>query len=119
MSEEWPGEMRGPMDVLSKYKEQGKMRAVGVSNHDFGAFCTAAECDWVDVVLAMINYAGHAMDNTPDKVAPVIEKIAQVGQGCLRYEGVGWGGRVAGYHWTPAGPFATAWGLYGGPCHSL
>ena len=91
MSEEWPGEMRGPMDVLSKYKEQGEMRAVCVSNHDFGAFCTAAECDWVDVVLAMINYAGHAMDNTPDKVAPVIEKIAQVGQGCLRYEGGGGG----------------------------
>ena len=83
------------MDVLSKYKEQGKMRAVGVSNHDFGAFCTAAECDWVDVVLAMINYAGHAMDNTPDKVAPVIEKIAQVRQRCLRYEC--WGG-VGLYH---------------------
>ena len=64
MSEEWPG----------------KMRAVGVANHDFGAFHAAAEYDWVDVVLARINYAGHAISNTPDKVAPVIEKIAQVGR---------------------------------------
>ena len=77
----WPETMRGPMDVLSDYKERGLIRAVGVSNHAFGAFCTTAECEWVDVVLARINYAGHSMDNAPDKVAPVIERMAQAGMG--------------------------------------
>jgi hypothetical protein len=31
MSEQWPGKIRGPMDVLSEYKKQGKMRAVGAT----------------------------------------------------------------------------------------
>ena len=88
---DWPETMQGPMDVLSAYKEQGKIRAVGVSNHDFGAFCATAECDWVDVVLARINYAGHAMDDTPDKVAPIIEKMAQSGKGVYGMKVVGGG----------------------------
>jgi hypothetical protein len=31
MSEQWPGKIRGPMDVLSEYKKQGEMRAVGAT----------------------------------------------------------------------------------------
>ena len=87
----WPETMRGPMDVLSEYKERGRIGAVGVSNHDFGAFCATAECDWVDVVLARINYAGHSMDDAPHKVAPVIEQMAQAGMGIYGMKVVGAG----------------------------
>ena len=70
-------------------KERGLIRAVGVSNHDYGAFCAAAECDWVDVVLARINYAGHSMGDAPHKVAPVIERMAQTGMGIYGMKVVG------------------------------
>ena len=93
-SADWPAEMEGPMDLLSEYKERGVIRALGVSNNDFGAFCTTAESDWVDVVLARINYAGHAMDDTPDKVAPIIEKMAQSGKGVYGMKVVGGGSEL-------------------------
>ena len=90
----WPIEHRAAMDVLSEYKERGVIRAVGVSCHDFGAFCAAADCDWVDVVLARINYAGHAMDDTPDNVAPVIARMALSGKGVYAMKVVGGGSEL-------------------------
>lgn len=118
MSADWPEKMQGPMEVLSEYKQQGKIRAVGVSNHDFGAFCAAAECDWVDVVLARINYAGHAMDDIPEKVAPVIDKMAQAGKGVYGMKVVGGGsdltadpGRAIRYSMGVAGVDAIVMGM--------
>lgn len=88
---DWPDILQGPMDVLSDYKSRGRIGAVGVSCHDFGAFQTTAETDWVDVVLARINYAGHAMDAAPDKVIPVIDKMAAAGKGIYGMKVVGGG----------------------------
>jgi 1-deoxyxylulose-5-phosphate synthase len=88
---DWPERDRAAMDVLSEYKERGIIRAVGVSCHDFGAFCSAADSDWVDVVLARINYAGHAMDDTPEKVAAVIGRMAASGKGIYAMKVVGGG----------------------------
>ena len=87
----WPEKMQGAMEVLSAFKEEGKIRAAGVSCHDFGAFETAAETDWVDVVLARINYAGDNMDASPEKVAPVIEKMAAAGKGIYGMKVLGGG----------------------------
>jgi predicted aldo/keto reductase-like oxidoreductase len=69
------------MDAMSKAKEQGILRAVGVSCHNFGAFQAAAECDWVEVVLARINYAGLHMDASPEEVIPVLERMHRRGKG--------------------------------------
>ena len=88
---EWPEHMRGPMDVLSEYKERGRIRALGVSCHDFGAFATTATTDWVDVVLARINHATHNMDATPEKVLPVIEAMVAAGKGVYGMKVVGGG----------------------------
>lgn len=88
---DWPESDRAAMDVLSEYKERGIIRALGVSCHDFGAFCAAADSDWVDVVLARINYAGHAMDDTPEKVATVIGRMAAAGKGIYAMKVVGGG----------------------------
>ena len=88
---EWPEKMAGPMDVLSQYKDRGVIRAVGCSNHDFGAFKTAAVTDWVDVVLARINYAGDRMDASPEEVVPVIDQMAAAGKGVYGMKVVGGG----------------------------
>lgn len=77
---DWPKRYPGAMEALSRAKEQGKLQAVGVSCHDFGAFCTAAESDWVEVVLARINYAGVSMDANPSDVVPVIRKMHESGK---------------------------------------
>ncbi|MBT3603923.1 MAG: aldo/keto reductase [Candidatus Latescibacteria bacterium] len=74
-SSDWPTAQAGVMEVLEKKKEQGIIRAHGVSCHDFGAFQQAAITNWVDVVLARINYAGKNMDGPPEKIIPIIEQM--------------------------------------------
>ena len=92
----WPAQMQGPMEVLSRYQEQGIIRALGVSCHDFGAFQTTARTPWVDVVLARVNYAGHAMDAGPEAVVPVIEEMAAAGKGVYGMKVVGGGSELTG-----------------------
>jgi aryl-alcohol dehydrogenase-like predicted oxidoreductase len=77
---DWPRRYSGAMEALSRAKEQGKVRAVGVSCHGLGALRAAAETDWVEVVLARINYAGVNMDAHPSEVVPVIERMYTFGK---------------------------------------
>jgi aryl-alcohol dehydrogenase-like predicted oxidoreductase len=88
---EWVGKLGSVMDALSKAKERGILRAVGVSCHNFGAFQAAAECDWVEVVLARINYAGVIMDASPDEVIPVLERMHRQGKGVYGMKVMGCG----------------------------
>lgn len=77
---DWPQRCAGAMEALSQAKEQGKVRAVGVSCHGLGALLTAAETDWAEVVLARINMAGVNMDASPSKMVPVIERLYASGK---------------------------------------
>jgi aryl-alcohol dehydrogenase-like predicted oxidoreductase len=77
----WVEKLGSVMEDLSKAKERGILRAVGVSCHNFGAFQAAAACDWVEVVLARINYAGLHMDASPEEVIPVLERMHRRGKG--------------------------------------
>lgn len=79
----WNEKLAGCMDVLSEAKEQGLIRACGVSCHDFDAMKTAAECDWVDVMLSRINPFGVKMDGTPEEVREVLETAHANGKGML------------------------------------
>ena len=90
-SDDWPEKCHGAMDALSEAKEVGKIRAHGVSCHDYGAFQEAARSDWVDVVLARINYGGHHMDGTPDEIIRVLEKMDEAGIGVYGMKVVGAG----------------------------
>ena len=74
-SENWPRRQSGAMEALSRAKEQGKVRAVGISSHGLGALRAAAESDWLDVVLARINSAGTRMDGSLAQVVPLIERL--------------------------------------------
>jgi 1-deoxyxylulose-5-phosphate synthase len=58
LNERWPEQHARIRDELSALKEQGVVRAVGVSCHDFGALKRAAALPWVDGILARVNHRG-------------------------------------------------------------
>jgi len=80
---DWNGEMQPYMDALSEAKEQGKIRAVGVSCHNFGAMKTASETPWVDVILARLNPYEAIMDGTVDEVVSVLKTAKANGKAVI------------------------------------
>ena len=76
----WPKKYADAMEVLSRAKEAGIVRAVGLSCHGLGALRTAVETPWVDVVLVRINHMGVNMDASPAKVVPLIENLYAAGK---------------------------------------
>jgi aryl-alcohol dehydrogenase-like predicted oxidoreductase len=76
----WPKKYADAMEVLSRAKAAGSVRAVGFSCHGLGALRAAVEVPWVDVVLVRINHMGVNMDASPGKVVPVIEKLYATGK---------------------------------------
>jgi aryl-alcohol dehydrogenase-like predicted oxidoreductase len=77
---DWPQRYAEAMEALSRAKEQGKVRTVGVSCHGLEPLRAAAETVWAEVVLARINRAGVSMDASPDEVAPIIERLYSSGK---------------------------------------
>ncbi len=77
----WNRTLRGVMDVLSEAKSRGIVRAVGVSNHDFGALRTTVDETWPDVVLVRYNPLGRHMEATPQQVLPLMQTMHQQGKG--------------------------------------
>ncbi len=76
VNDQWATEYERMRDGLSKLKEKGAVRAVGVSCHDFGALKVASTHPWVDVIFARINHKGgseYSMDSTTDEVAKVLK----------------------------------------------
>jgi aryl-alcohol dehydrogenase-like predicted oxidoreductase len=76
----WNRRKSGAMDALARAKEEGIVRAVGISSHSVGALRTAISEPWVDVVLVRINYAGIDMDADPKVVIPMIRDLAERGK---------------------------------------
>lgn len=87
----WPEAMRPVMDELTALKSEGKIGALGVSCHDFQAFCRAATHPWVEVVLARINYRGDRMCASPAEVVPVLQQMHDAGKGVYGMKVVGGG----------------------------
>lgn len=75
LNERWPEELARVRDELSKLKEEGAVRAVGVSCHDHGALRRAAEHPWVDVILARINHRGGAQYECDDSAEAVAKTL--------------------------------------------
>jgi len=82
-SPKWPEELQKQMTILANLKKKGTIRAHGVSCHSLAALEAVATEPWVDSVHARINHTGAIMDATPDKVAPVLQKIHQAGTGVI------------------------------------
>ena len=83
LNDKWPTEFERIRDGLSELKQQGAVRAVGVSCHDFGALKVAAEHPWVDVIFARINHKGgedYACDAGVQEVSEVLKKARKNGK---------------------------------------
>lgn len=87
----WLTDHSDVIDAFKEAKAEGQVRAIGMSCHDLGALKTVASADWIDVVLARINYDGTKMDASTDEVVPVLEDIHNAGKGVLAMKVVGQG----------------------------
>ena len=90
-SPKWPEELRKQMDIMAGLKEKGIIRAHGVSCHSLGALQAAADEPWVDSVHARINPYRMVMDDSPEKVAPVLKRIHDNGKGVVGMKIIGEG----------------------------
>ena len=94
MNGQWSTEYKKYMDEVSKAKEMGILKTVGVSCHDLDAMIEAASNPWVDVLLARINPRGSKMDGTPEKVMKVLETARLNGKGVIGMKVFGMGDLV-------------------------
>jgi aryl-alcohol dehydrogenase-like predicted oxidoreductase len=83
MDAKWPDKMQPYMNALDDEKKRGRVRAVGVSCHDFGALKTAAATPWVDVILARVNPKGVKMDAKSEEVVEVLRQAKANGKAII------------------------------------
>ena len=81
--ENWTEIKEGAMKVLSQAREDGIIRAHGVSCHSIEALRTAADSDWVQVDMARINPDASRMDADVPTVVKVLEKMHNKGKGII------------------------------------
>ncbi|MBD3182712.1 aldo/keto reductase [Candidatus Poribacteria bacterium] len=79
----WLTDYADVIEVFQQAKEKGQVKAIGMSCHDYESLKTVASAEWVDAVLARINYNGENMDDDPDKIVPVLEGIKEAGKGVI------------------------------------
>ena len=82
---DWPTQRAGAWKALVDEKKRGRVRSIGVSCHSFDAVKKCLEVDELDVLLVRINPFGvdFRMDDTPEKVVPVIKALHEKGVGIL------------------------------------
>lgn len=81
--DDWPQIKKAGMEVLSQAREDGIVRAHGVSCHTLGALKAAAASDWVQVDLARINPYGSQMDAEVPAVVNVLKEMKQKGKAII------------------------------------
>ena len=80
---DWPGQLNKQMEILTKLKSQGKIRALGVSCHSIAALEAAVKEPWVESVHTRINPYGMSMDGSPEEVVPVLKQLHAAGKGVV------------------------------------
>lgn len=80
---QWNQKMKGAMEALAEAKEEGIIRAHGVSCHSIGALETAADEPWVEVDLARFNPGGARMDADVATVKKVLERMKANGKAII------------------------------------
>ena len=88
---DWTTRYRGVMDVFEQAKEQGKIRAHGVSCHSIEALRAAAKSPWVEVDLVRLNPVGAHMDAEPETVISVVKEMKAQGKGIIGMKILGQG----------------------------
>jgi len=94
MNGKWQEEKKRYIDYFSKAKQDGKIKAVGVSCHNFEALKVAVDDPWVDVILARINPFRAHMDGSPAEINALLERARNNGKGIIGMKIFGNGDRV-------------------------
>jgi aryl-alcohol dehydrogenase-like predicted oxidoreductase len=88
---QWNQNMKGAMEALAEAKEEGILRAHGISCHSIGALETAADESWVDVDLARFNPGGARMDADVPTVTKVLTRMKKNGKAIIAMKVYGCG----------------------------
>ncbi len=91
----WSNSRKHYIEELSRAKEAGIIKSVGVSCHNWDAMVEAVNNPWVDVILARINPFQSHMDNTPDAVSKLLGEAKEKGIGVIGMKIFGEGRHVS------------------------
>jgi aryl-alcohol dehydrogenase-like predicted oxidoreductase len=87
----WNTEYSDYLTAFDKLKERGIIRSHGLSSHSLEAVKTAVNEPWVDAMHVRYNAYGDSMDDTVEKVEPVVKQLHQAGKGVIAMKVVGEG----------------------------
>ena len=79
----WSTDYSDYMTAFDKLKERGIIRAHGLSSHSLDAIKTAVNESWVDAMHVRLNPYGVNMDDTAEKVDPVVKQLHQTGKSVI------------------------------------
>ena len=82
-SANWTTELSDYMTALDKLKQKGVIRSHGITCHALPAVEAAVNEAWVDTIHVRINPYGPNMDDTVEKVEPVVKQLHQAGKGVV------------------------------------
>ncbi len=83
MKGNWSETRKYYMDGFSRAKQDGIVKTVGVSCHNWDALVEAVDSPWVDVILARINPFQSHMDGTPEAVSELLGRAQQNGKAVI------------------------------------
>ena len=83
MKGDWNKTRTHYMDGFSKAKQDGIVKAVGVSCHNIDALREAVVNPWVDVIMARINPFQANMDGTPEEIKAILATAKENGKGVI------------------------------------
>jgi aryl-alcohol dehydrogenase-like predicted oxidoreductase len=93
---DWTERYRGVMDVFAEAKRQGKIRAHGITCHNFGALQAAAASDWVQINQVRWNPRRAHMDADVETARTLFKQMRAKGQGMIGMKVVGQGDLLDG-----------------------
>ena len=93
-AKDWNKQKQGVMEVLARSREDGLLRAHGVSCHSLGALQTAADDPWAQVTLARLNPGEAKMDGSVSEVAGVLKRFEIQNKGLVVMKVLGGGDLV-------------------------
>lgn len=91
----WNETRKHYMEGLSKAKQDGIVKAVGVSCHSWEALVQAVNSPWVDVIMARLNPFQSHMDGTLEAVNELLGQAQQKGKGIVAMKIFGEGKHTA------------------------
>ncbi|MCL2118432.1 MAG: aldo/keto reductase [Planctomycetaceae bacterium] len=91
MNGDWAGQFGKQMEIMERLKQEGLIRAHGVSCHANTALGVAAKTLWADVVHVRINHDGARMDGEVEGVVKVTRACHESGVGVIGMKIIGEG----------------------------